>query len=146
MVLRFGPGLRAALVAWALALWAGLAAAAGPLFLWELKDAGGALRGWLYGTIHVCDASCFPLPVPVREALAAADGLALELDPADPSLGPALARAGLLPKGAVNDLDILRQHNPLLFDFALKRLLHWQGHSFSPAVFNTRRLFAASQA
>lgn len=97
MVLRFGPGLRAALVAWALALWAGLAAAAGPLFLWELKDAGGALRGWLYGTIHVCDASCFPLPVPVREALAAADGLALELDPADPSLGPALARAGMLP-------------------------------------------------
>ena len=45
-------GLRAALVASVLALWAGLAAAAGPLFLWELKDAGGALRGWLYGTIH----------------------------------------------------------------------------------------------
>jgi uncharacterized protein YbaP (TraB family) len=47
----------------------------------------GALRGWLYGTIHVCDAACFPLPAPVREALAAADGLALELDPADPSSG-----------------------------------------------------------
>jgi len=58
----------------------------------------------------------------------------------------ALARAGLLPKGAVADLDILRQHNPLLFDFTLKRLLAWQGHSFSPAVFNTRRLFAASHA
>ncbi|UCV03314.1 hypothetical protein [Dechloromonas denitrificans] len=29
---------------------------------------------------------------------------------------------------------------------ALKRLLAWQGHSFSPAVFHTRRLFAASQA
>ncbi|MGB4063374.1 MAG: amidohydrolase family protein [Azonexus sp.] len=58
----------------------------------------------------------------------------------------ALARAGLLPKAAINDLDILRQHNPLLFDFTLKRLLNWQGHSFSPAVFNTRRLFAASHA
>lgn len=58
----------------------------------------------------------------------------------------ALARAGLLPKAAVHDLDILRQHNPLFFDFALKRLLRWQGHSFSPAVFATRRLFAASQA
>jgi mannonate dehydratase len=58
----------------------------------------------------------------------------------------ALAKAGLLPKAAVNDLDILRQHNPLLFDFTLKRLLNWQGHSFSPAVFNTRRLFAASHA
>ncbi len=58
----------------------------------------------------------------------------------------ALARAGLLPKGAVKDLDILRQHNPLLFDFALKRLLNWQGHFFSPAVFHTRRLFAVSHA
>jgi mannonate dehydratase len=56
----------------------------------------------------------------------------------------ALARAGLLPKAAVPDLDTLRQHNPLLFDFTLKRLLNWQGHSFSPAVFHTRRLFAAS--
>jgi hypothetical protein len=43
-------------------------------------------------------------------------------------------------------IDVIRQHNPLLFDFALKRLLSWQGHSFSPAVFNTRRLFAGSQA
>ena len=57
-----------------------------------------------------------------------------------------LARAGLLPAGAVNDLDILRQHNPLLFDFSLKRLLAWQGHSFAPAVFHTRRVFAASKA
>jgi mannonate dehydratase len=58
----------------------------------------------------------------------------------------ALARAGLLPKAAVDDLDLLRQHNPLLFDFVLKRLLSWQGHSFSPAVFHSRRLFSASQA
>jgi len=57
-----------------------------------------------------------------------------------------LARAGLLPGGAVHDLDILRQHNPLLFDFSLKRLLTWQGHSFAPAVFHTRRVFAASKA
>lgn len=58
----------------------------------------------------------------------------------------ALRRAGLLPAEAVNDLEILRQHNPLLFDFSLKRLLAWQGHSFSPAVFQTRRVFAASKA
>ncbi|MCK6388988.1 MAG: TraB/GumN family protein, partial [Zoogloea sp.] len=86
-----------ALLSLAFVLWAGLAAAGGPLFLWELKDARGALRGWLYGTIHVCDAACFPLPAPVRDALASAGGLALELDPADPALGPALARAGALP-------------------------------------------------
>ena len=59
---------------------------------------------------------------------------------------PKLVKAGLLPAGAVGDLEILRQHNPLLFDFSLKRLLAWQGHSFSPAVFQTRRIFAASQA
>ncbi len=53
----------------------------------------------------------------------------------------ALARAGLLPEAAVDDLDVLRQHNPLLFDFTLKRLLAWQGQGFSPAVFATRRLF-----
>ncbi len=88
-----------ALLSLAFVLWAGLAAAGGPLFLWELKDAQGALRGWLYGTIHVCDAACFPMPAPVREALARAGGLALELDPADPALGPALARAGALPAG-----------------------------------------------
>ena len=52
-----------------------------------------------------------------------------------------LARAGLLPNAAVHDLDILRQHNPLLFDFTLKRLLNWQGHSFAPLVFHTRRVF-----
>lgn len=54
----------------------------------------------------------------------------------------ALARAGLLPKAAVDDLDTLRQHNPLLFDFTLKRLLNWQGQAFSPAVFQTRRVFS----
>jgi mannonate dehydratase len=59
-----------------------------------------------------------------------------------PLISPAsLAAAGLLPPEAVGDLDALRQHNPLLFDFVLKRLLNWQGHSFSPAVFATRRVF-----
>ncbi|PKO33808.1 MAG: amidohydrolase [Betaproteobacteria bacterium HGW-Betaproteobacteria-7] len=57
-----------------------------------------------------------------------------------------LARAGLLPKDAVADLDALREHNPLLFDFVLKRLLNWQGHSFSPAVFNTRRIFTGHRS
>lgn len=56
-----------------------------------------------------------------------------------------LARAGLLPKAAVADLEVLREHNPLLFDFVLKRLLSWQGHSFSPAVFDTRRIFKAER-
>lgn len=58
----------------------------------------------------------------------------------------ALARAGLLPHAAVADLTALREHNPLLFDFSLKRLLNWQGHSFSPAVFHTRRFFEVTPA
>ncbi len=53
-----------------------------------------------------------------------------------------LARTGLLPKAAVSDLNALREHNPLLFNFVQKRLLSWQGHSFSAAVFDTRRIFA----
>ena len=53
-----------------------------------------------------------------------------------------LARTGLLPKAAVADLNALREHNPLLFNFVQKRLLSWQGHSFSAAVFDTRRIFA----
>jgi mannonate dehydratase len=56
-----------------------------------------------------------------------------------------LARADLLPKAAVADLDALRQHNPLLFDFTLKRLLAWQGHSFPAGVFETRRIFDRSK-
>jgi uncharacterized protein YbaP (TraB family) len=86
-----------ALVALALLAWAGLAAAKGPLFLWEVRDNGGALRGYLYGTLHVCDAGCYPLPREVAAAFAAADSLALELDPQDPTLSAALAGAGTLP-------------------------------------------------
>lgn len=40
--------------------------------------------------------------------------------------------------------EALREHNPLSFDFSLKRLLVSEGQRFSPAVFATRRIFAAS--
>ncbi|MDR2213369.1 MAG: amidohydrolase family protein, partial [Pseudomonadales bacterium] len=53
----------------------------------------------------------------------------------------ALARDGLLPKEAVPTLETLREYNPLLFDFALKRLLSWQGKSFPATVFETRSVF-----
>jgi mannonate dehydratase len=58
----------------------------------------------------------------------------------------ALARAGLLPKEAVEDLHDLRQHNPLLFDFTLKRLLNADGQRFGTQVFHTRRVFARDVA
>jgi hypothetical protein len=43
----------------------------------------------------------------------------------------------LLPAAAVPDLKRVREHNPLLFDLAIKRLLSWKGHSFSASVFQT---------
>ena len=95
-----------ALLAGVALLWAGLAAAKGPLYLWELRDGDGTLRAWLYGTIHVCDAACFPLPADVRAAFAGADSLALELDPEDPGLTRLLMQAARLPAGERLD-DIL---------------------------------------
>lgn len=63
-----------------------------------------------------------------------------------PLISPtALARAGLLPAAAVDDLEILRGHNPVYFDFALKRLLSSKGQSFPAAVFETRRVFEAAK-
>ncbi len=53
----------------------------------------------------------------------------------------ALARAGLLAEDMVSDLHQLREHNPLLFDFALKRNLRWQGQGFAEKVFQTRSFF-----
>lgn len=57
----------------------------------------------------------------------------------------ALARNGLLPADAVADLASLREHNPLLFDFTLKRLLSWRGCAFPVSVFQTRSFFEANQ-
>jgi mannonate dehydratase len=52
-----------------------------------------------------------------------------------------LASNGFLPAGAVADLEILREHNPLYFDFALKRTLNWKGKAFPAKVFATRAFF-----
>ncbi|MDS4015732.1 MAG: amidohydrolase family protein, partial [Candidatus Accumulibacter sp.] len=52
-----------------------------------------------------------------------------------------LAARGLLPASAVARLELIREHNPLLFDFVLKRHLSSNGHRFPPGVFATRRFF-----
>ncbi len=38
-------------------------------------------------------------------------------------------------------LSAVRRYNPILFDIMLKRLINVDGHQFSPAVFQTRRMF-----
>ncbi|MCL4757281.1 MAG: amidohydrolase family protein [Rhodocyclaceae bacterium] len=59
-----------------------------------------------------------------------------------PLISPAaFARAGMLERDAVPVLDAIRNHNPLLFTFVLKRHLTSQGRRFAPAVFETRRHF-----
>ena len=67
--------------------------------LWEVRDGEQAVLGHLFGTVHLCDAACYPLPPEVRAAFAGSEQLALELDPADAGMGPKLAAAGMLPAG-----------------------------------------------
>lgn len=98
-----------------LALAGGTPALAGGL-LWRISDPDGTLRGHLFGTVHLCDARCFPLDDAVREAFADARVLALELDPANEHMARALAAAGLLPAGERLD----RRLSPALAD-RLKR-------------------------
>lgn len=52
-----------------------------------------------------------------------------------------MAGMGLLDRAAVPFLKEIRLHNPLLFDFALKRLLSLEGRGFPVSVFETRRFF-----
>jgi mannonate dehydratase len=52
-----------------------------------------------------------------------------------------LTRAGLLTAGEAQTLETLREHNPLLFDLALKRTVRWQGQAFAASVFETRAHF-----
>lgn len=57
-----------------------------------------------------------------------------------PLFSPArLAADGLLPGSAVKPLNAIRRHNPLLFDFVLKRHLRFNGAVFPATVFETRR-------
>ena len=55
-----------------------------------------------------------------------------------------LVDAGLLDANAVPVLLTMREHNPLLFDFVLKRSLRLGGRSLSRSVFDTRRHFTAA--
>jgi len=52
-----------------------------------------------------------------------------------------LVDLGLLPAVAIEPLTAIRRHNPLLFDFALKRALRSNGKGLAARVFETRRFF-----
>jgi len=64
-----------------------------------------------------------------------------------PLISPAtLADEGLLDDTAAPVLEAVREHNPILFDFALKRLLASDGVRLPASVFETRRFFDSSLA
>ena len=52
-----------------------------------------------------------------------------------------LAAEKMLPDTAVPVLEILREHNPLLFDLVLKRQLHAGRQRLAASIFETRRFF-----
>lgn len=63
-----------------------------------------------------------------------------------PGVGPLYRLSGLLRASVLTEshaavLESVREHNPLLFDWMLKRLVRWQGQGFETAVFATRRHF-----
>jgi len=87
---------------------------------------------------------------PLRRLLARRDWHARLLYGSDyplPGVLPIFAPRGLAADGFLTGpqaafLSKLRRANPLLFDFALMRLLAIEGQGFAPAVFATRRVFA----
>jgi uncharacterized protein len=52
-----------------------------------------------------------------------------------------LTKAGLLENEHISFLQQLKQYNPLMFDFAVKRLIKFNGVSFANSVFETRHVF-----
>ena len=52
-----------------------------------------------------------------------------------------MVQLGLIPDSAAQVLTEIRKHNPLLFDFVLKRQLAFRGKRFAKSVFETRRFF-----
>ncbi len=55
-------------------------------------------------------------------------------------------KQGWLPKAEAQVLDEIRPHNPLLYEFMLKRRLRVDGVHLPPATFHTRGFFAAATA
>jgi mannonate dehydratase len=57
-----------------------------------------------------------------------------------------LERGGFIAEREADVLSEIRNYNPLLFDFVLKRTIRSGGNSFGPAVFRTRAFFDAGES
>lgn len=67
------------------------------LMLWEAHGTQGTV--YLFGSIHVCKASCFPLDASVTNRLAKSDAFVLELDPTRAEVQTSLFAAAIPPPG-----------------------------------------------
>ena len=54
-----------------------------------------------------------------------------------------LVRDGLLDEKYTEFLEVLRNYNALHFDYALKRLISWNGQKFPATVFETKPFFTS---
>ena len=52
-----------------------------------------------------------------------------------------MAGLGYLDASAVGVLEAIRQHNPMLYDFVLKRQIKWQGKRFADSIFTSKPFF-----
>jgi uncharacterized protein len=57
-----------------------------------------------------------------------------------------MAKDGLLDGAAIAPLTAIRRHNPLLFDFVLKRHLRLNGQGLARSIFETRDFFVSGTA
>ncbi len=71
-----------------LALFCAMPWARADVLLWEVT--GGSAPVWLFGSVHLCRADCFPLPRAVEARFSKAAVLAIELDPTQPGVAAAL--------------------------------------------------------
>jgi len=73
-------------------------AAEGRLSLWEARSPQGATV-YLFGSVHVCNASCFPLPQAVLKRLDSSRKLMVEIDPQRADAQQKLLAVAMLPAG-----------------------------------------------
>ena len=75
-------------------------------FLWKVSDENSSV--WLLGSIHVADASFYPLPAVIDSAFTAASELAVEVNTSDANIMNELqwfmTRRGMLIEGTLHDI------------------------------------------
>lgn len=107
--------------------WAASAHGADKLLLWQVTAPG--VTAYLFGSLHVCSAECYPLPRAVVAALDRADTFALELDPSAPEVHRRVIERALYAEG-----DGLDKHIPPQMLADLEAAMAKIGAPFEPML------------